>query len=502
MEKIYEMYYDKKKREIVSVLMLILINILFFFGIGQQGYIEMDDTHSYCSPNLTEGIMPIYPFFINICRVIFGAYCLDAVAIIQGLLATAIITIFIIFLKKKFHLKCWEMYLLWIATVLPFAIELPKYVLTHVIYTEGITYSIFYVFVMVALNTLLEKEWKWFWLTGAMAIFMGLMRPQLMLLLILCCILLIYKLLSGKKRKLVFSLAIGVAVSILIVAFGVVGIFKIRTLYINSVGAWFEQKFEAAGNMELEIEESAKENTEKKDSENGQKVDSLGQIGSALICRAFYEAEADDYRYYNNPDMQEMFRRIYEECDKQKILFPYAKEGLWMWEDLTQTEIYDIASWEIRDFLEEKYPDMDETKITHTTTQIKISMAIKEIQLHFGRFVYHCFRLMIPGFISCIFFNIESVYLLCHIIVAFLYVSAVLMAVYILKRRGSGNGAAKLMLASVISCIIFVGVVNSIFFGMQRYFIYNMGVFYCAYYLLFKEIFIEKCKKIIRGTKR
>jgi len=501
MKKLFALKRDKK--DIYFIFSIILISILFFFGIGQHGYIEMKDTPSYCLPNLTEGIMPVYPFLINICRVLFGKYCLDAVATIQGLLATVIITVFLLFLKKKFELEYWEVYLLWLAAVLPFAIELPRYVLTHVIYTEGITYSCFYVFVMFALNTLLEKEWKWFWFTVGTAIFMGLMRPQLMLLLILCSILLIYKLLSEKKRRVILNLIIGMFASILLIALGVIGIFKIRTIYINSVGVGFEQRFEVEGKIELEIEkeyaEADKRDIEKKQEENVSQgkpqANSLGQVGSALICRAFYEAESDDYQHYDDPNMQEMFLRIYHECDKQQILYPYAKEGLWMWEDLTQTDIYSVASREIGAYLTEKYPELGENELLQKITQIKISMAIKEIQLHFGRFIYHCFRLMIPGFISCIFFNIESIYLLCHIIVLFLYVSAIIMGAYIIKQKEMKNAAAKFILASVLSCIVFVGVVNSIFFGMQRYFIYNMGVFYCAYYLAFREICVGVFRK-------
>lgn len=500
--------FTNNKKSLFFTFSIILLNILFFFLIGQRGYIEMRDTASYCQPNLTEGIMPIYPFLINICRLIFGDYCLDAVAAIQGSLATIIITTFILFLKKIFELRYWECYLLWMAAVLPFAIELPKYVLTHVIYTEGIAYSFFYVFAMAALNTLLNPIWKkWFVLTVMIAILMGLMRPQLMLMLILCSVLLIYKLLAGKKSRWSLNVGIGVALSILLVFCGAIGIFKIRALYISTIGSWFEQRFEADGEIELAIEKNVEKesvaekqiqpaDTEASAAETEPKQGaSLGQVGSALICRAFYEAEAEDYQYYKDIDMQEMFSRIYAECDKQQILYPYAKKGLWMWEDLTQTEIYHIASREIGDYLREKYPEIDNNDLQQKITQIKISIALTELRLHFGRFLYHCFRLMIPGFISCIFFNIEAIYLLCHIVVLFLYMSAFLMALYVLRCKRTGSDAAQFMLAALLSCIVFVGVVNAVFFGMQRYFIYNMGIFYCAYYMVFRAVFMDVVQK-------
>jgi len=134
------------------VISIIALNILFFFGIGQKGYIEMDDTWQYCLPDLKEGIMPIYPLLINVFKLFFGAWYLDAVAIFQGILAIICVCAFLLFLKRKFHLKNWELYLFWVAAILPFAIELPKYVLTHVIYTEGIAYSLFYVFSIFSLK--------------------------------------------------------------------------------------------------------------------------------------------------------------------------------------------------------------------------------------------------------------------------------------------------------------------------------------------------------------
>lgn len=492
----------KHKKEILFFASIILLNFCFFFLVGEKGYIEMRDTASYCSLSLSEGIMPVYPFFLNICRILSGENYLHTAAMLQGLLAVFAVTIFLFFLKNKLALRYWELYLLWLAVVLPYAIELPAYVLTHVIYTEAIAYSLFYIFAIFSLNAIWKRDFKWFWMSVFMALIMGLTRPQLMLLLILTGLLLIYLLLTGKKENIFVRLLIGIAGSGIIILAGVFGIFRVRSFYVEQIETVFQQKWqpELLSSEQAEEEESADEREEKTSSV--QQTDSFAQVGSAMICRAFYEAEADDYKYYSDKDMQEMFIRIYRECDQRQILFPYAKQGLWMWEDLTQTKIYAIASQEISGFLEEKYPSMDIAKRQTEITRIKITMALKEIQLHFGRFLYHCIRLMIPGFIACIFFNIEAVYLLCHILVLFLYISAFVMSAYVLRNKRSDSDVAKFMLASLISCIVFVCVVNAVFFGMQRYFIYNMGIFYCAYYLVFRVIFMELIQKWMDHKKK
>lgn len=492
----------KDKNRILFATSIILLNFCFFFLIGEKGYIEMQDTSSYCIPNLTQGVMPVYPFFLNICRILSGEKYLDTAAMLQGWLAVFSVTIFLFFLKKKFALRYWEIYLLWVAVVLPYAIELPEYVLTHVIYTEAIAYSLFYIFAIFSLNAIWKRDFKWFWMSVCMALFMGLIRPQLMLVFILNGLLLIYLFLTGQKGNIFVRLLIGVAASAIIILAGVLGTFKIRSFYIEKIETVFEQKWQSDPGLFMQMGEEESGNKREEIIALMQQNDTFAQVGSALICRAFYEAEADDYKYYADKNMQEIFIRIYQKCDQRQILFPYAKHGLWMWEDLTQTDIYIIASQEIGGFLEEKYPSMDITQYQKEITRIKIAIALKEIQLHFGRFLYHCIRLMIPGFIGCIFFNIEAVYLLCHILVLFLYISAFVMGVYVLHNKRPGGDAAKFMLASLISCIVFVGVVNAIFFGMQRYFIYNMGIFYCAYYLVLRVIFMELVQKCMNNQKK
>lgn len=44
------------------------------------------------------------------------------------------------------------------------------------------------------------------------------------------------------------------------------------------------------------------------------------------------------------------------------------------------------------------------------------------------------------------------------------------------------------MLTVVSFIFILIVAVNLIFYGMQRYVVYAMGIFYCAAYLLFREL--------------
>ena len=106
---------------------------------------------------------------------------------------------------------------------------------------------------------------------------------------------------------------------------------------------------------------------------------------------------------------------------------------------------------------------------------------------HFDRYLYHTLRLMIPGFIAAVFFQIEPIYLLCHFIALFLYLYAIVGSAVCLKQQ-QNRYVPEFMLTTVCFIFIMIVTVNLMFSGLQRYVVYAMGIFYCAAYLLFKEL--------------
>ena len=94
---------------------------------------------------------------------------------------------------------------------------------------------------------------------------------------------------------------------------------------------------------------------------------------------------------------------------------------------------------------------------------------------------------MISSFIAAVFFQIDAIYLLCHFITLFIYLIAIGGFVWLI-RKGKKE-IAYFLLVALGNILIIVGVTNLLFTGMQRYVVYVMGIFWCAMYLMAKEVY-------------
>lgn len=478
----------------VYVTSFLILGFLFFNFVGQQGYLEMRDTAGYKLPGIEQGIMPVYPLFLNLIRLVCGDDYLSAAAFVQGMIATVCLTVFVCRVVLLFGLRKIEGYLLWIACLLPFSIELPDYVITHMIYSESLSYACYYLYVVCLLYAVVLRSRKWLFITFGMSLFMSLIRPQLLLLFIVWALTVMYISMATGTGKLPAFLR-SLPVMVIGIAAGVILTYSIRGLYVTTLDIAFINCFgmeEVPSGEGMMAEEDGTETDGSSQPEEAPVLTdrsaimraNTAQIGSAVIVRGFFEADAEDVKYYKTAELRDIFLKAYEKCDAKGYSYRYVGSGLWMWEDLTKPYIYDEVDEAISEYCEENGTNGPYAN----QNRIKLQLGITEILVHPVRFLYHSFRLMIPGFISCVFFNIEAVYLLCHIITLFLYLSALAMAVIAIRNRKCDGKTGIFMIMVVLGCIVFVGVTNMLFYGMQRYFLYQMGIFYCAYYLVFRQM--------------
>jgi len=469
--------------------LLLILGVLYFTFVGHFGYLEMKDTIQFKLPGIREGVMPVYPLFLNLVRIVFKDNYLSAAAFLQGIIAAVCVAAFVCRIVAIFGIRKAEGCLLWLACLLPFSVELPEYVITHMIYTESISYACYYIYIICLVYAVMLRSRKWLWITFGMSLFMSLIRSQLLLLYVMWGLIAVYVDLAQGQRKIP-ALIKGILTALAGLFLGVVLTYTVRGLYVTTLDRIFVNYFDVGDNANVvkqeEIEEIEEIGNMAETDQSAIMRANTSQFGSAVIVRGFFEADAEDVRYYKTKEMQDIFLKTYEKCDEKGYLYPYAGSGLWMWEDLTKPYIYDEVSEAISEYCEEN----GTTEPYAKQTQIKLQLGITEIFVHPVRFMYHSFRLMVPGFISCVFFNIEAVYLLCHIIALFLYVSAVAMAVVSIKNKRCDSRTGIFMILVVTGCIIFVGITNMVFFGMQRYFLYQMGIFYCAYYLVFRQMWM------------
>lgn len=434
---------DNRKRIeniILEYGLLLLTGIIFYFFLGKRWISIEDDSPFYLGDAGHEGVMPIYPAFLRLMRVILGeAYYLDGAVIVQSLLAVACTMLFVAALKRRFGLKLWEELLLYVACMLPFSIYLPESGITHQIMTEGLTYSLFYIYFLFLLNFVMDRKYSWGIALIIMSFILMFIRSQLMLLLLSTFAAFVYVVIrklgareNAKKLITVFIGALVVAGSTLIAVFG-------------------------------------------------KKLLEIPQFTSVLMIRGFYEVDYEDKELFDTPEMQEIFERVYRAVDEKEYRYVYARQDLYMWQDLVCDRITSIAHAEITDYFSE-YPESD---ISNTAAVRELGSTI--LLKHFDSYLYHTLRLMISGFIAAVFWQIKPIYLLCHFIALFLYLYALVGSIICLRRKKNSQ-AAEFMLTVVGFIFILIVTVNLMFTGLQRYVVYAMGIFYCAAYLLFKEL--------------
>lgn len=482
----------KKYERHIQVLVLLGLGFFFYLVLGQEWISIQDDSMLYLEPRVYEGVMPIYPLFIFSLKVMFreNAY-LVALVVAQSLLAIFCTLIFTLYLRRIFHLRFWETILIYLCCMLPFSIYLPESGITHQIMTEGITYALFYVYFVFLLQYVLSKKSIWLLWVTVMAFVLALTRSQLLFLFIAIGIAFAYvqmeksRTISKTKKALIgiTSLFCGAVATLVLVML----VYKVYGLYLTyqlpTMINWGQERVEEViDNVVSEpIIVKKKETTE-----------TMSQFTTLVMTRGFYEVDESDIELFELPEMKEIFMKVYKAVDEEKYRYVYARQDLYMWKDLICDKIPFIAFTEIENYLQEN-PQIDlEPK------EAVRELGTKVLFHHFDRYIYHTLRMMVSGFISSVFFQIESIYLLCHIITLGLFLFAIIAGWYCNKINRS-NIISTFTVVTVGSIVLQVVIVNVMFFGLQRYMVYVMGIFYCCIYILLKDIcliLVEKFKNI------
>lgn len=465
-----------KEHRYVKLGIMLLLGVIAYFMLGEWLALE-DDSNSYIDSFVREGIMPVYPLFLLIFREILGLESyLHAVVAAQGLLAILCTLFFVTTLQK--HIKCGELdsIIIYICCMLPYIVYLPEACMTHRIVTEGVAYSFFYLFFAFVLKTVWSLELKWLLASFFMMLVLALTRSQLILLAVAVGVLLFYvcvkKAPKGALQKT--AAVIGgmlAALCLLLVSYKMV--YGILNLYHQAVYKAYDLEQYHEEVVQIEDGEAKKVSKE---------TETDSQVTTVIVARGFFEAEEEDIELFEDEIFRFVFQEAYRQAKEEKRLYTDAGTGLYMWQDL----VYDRMIGYIKNGIElydSQYPDMRQL----TGNAIARQMGLKILVRHLDRYIYHTIRLMLPSFISAVFFQIEAIYLLCHFIALGIYLFAIAGSLFCWKRPGKRK-IAEGMLATVAFIVILVGVTNAVFVGQQRYMVYAMGIFYGFAYLLFKEL--------------
>lgn len=488
-----------RQAEWLFYLSLAMLSVIVFLFLGEPGYVLFDDSASYMNfyANM-EGVMPIYPFFLHGNKLLFGEErYLYAVIVEQAGIASICVILFAGMIKKRFRLKYWEAYVCYGLTLIPFTTNMPEAMTTHEILTEGLAYAVFYLFMAALMFAVWDKSFKQLGASCLAALILALIRSQLQILFGVCGVICIYIVLLRRSnigmKKWFLRILCGLAGCMIISLAGVVCVGKISSAYQQFKGEARKERQEIAKQQEAQEQPGQQGSLEAADNAAERRKPALktSQYVSLIFSRGMYEADAEDYLLFEDEQVRNLYLAMYPQVDQEQCRYAYAVPGLWMWKDI----VGGIGSVGVKclylqnEFYQENYPELvysDAYSTVRNNNQIQIGLTL--IKAHFGRFLYHTAMLLPQAFICTVFFQIKQIYLLCHLVTLFLYLSAAILMIWAYRDKKVGRPYGELMCAVLGTNLVMVLVISLVFFGQQRYLVYNFGIFYIAYFLLLMQL--------------
>lgn len=530
---------EKGKRFITEYgfrLLVFTALFLLFLLLGHGGPVLFDDSGSYMRIRWHEGVMPAYPILLLINQYFFGEdWYLWAVIVEQSLLAAFSLTVLEETVKKRFGLHPAEGVLLCLFALYPYTIEMPV-AMTQAVLTEGIAYSLFYLFLAILLMAVWDKSYVR--LAGAfcMTLLLSAVRSQLQILFGVCGIVLLYLVcMRGKQAgrgKMALRFLTGFAGCVAVSAAGiflVLGMIRGYRVMLEPEHPfnrfalkvqWPEvyqialeedrQKQEAAeaakagAAEEIPADGPAEEVSGKETATEAASVDrsfSTSQYMTLIFSRGMYEADREDAELFQDPVLQGLYLALYEAVDREKERYAYASEGLWMWKDIVGGigKIGMTCFWTPSEYYVEYAPEIilsdqfSEIRTSHLQT-----IGLTLIRAHFGRFLYHTLMLLPQAFISTVFFQFAPLYGFCHLVTLFLYLAASGLMIWGYADGRARKEAAEMMALVLGTNVVTVLIISLIFFGQQRYLVYGFGPFYMAFYLLLRQLWRIRARNFVR----
>lgn len=514
-----------RTREILFFVSLVCLSMAAFLLIGADGYVLFDDSGSYLNmERYVEGVMPLYPLFLRLNRIMFGeAVFLQAVVAEQAVFACVCVIFFTNLVRRRFRLGYPEAYVVFLLTLLPFTTDMPDAMTTQEIVTEGLAYAAFYLFMAVLLKAVWGKSLGKVALLFLLTLLLAATRSQLQILFGVCGVIFFYVVLTGKKKndmpgktadgpqqkrlKAAGRILAGIAGCLFIGLAGIWCTSRISVTYQQALASYTlrletERLALQAGQTGADGMTEGSEGTEAAEGKEqagaqqgkaeaaGQQTVAASQYTSLIFSRGMYEADYEDYRLFEDEQMQELFLFFYETADREGCLYTYARPGLWMWKDI----VGGIGSVGSKCFYaqEEYYGDRPELLQGQDQRYVKnanwMTIGLTLIGAHWGRLLYHTLMMLPQAFICTVFFQIAKIYLLCHLVTLFLYLSAVGLMIWAYADKKVDRAYAEFMSAVLGTNLVMILVISLVFFGQQRYLVYNFGIFYVIYFLLLLQL--------------
>jgi len=515
---------NKRKKDLLFYLSLAVLGLCALLFVGSREPVLFDDSGSYMRVERFEGVMPVYPLFLLLNQWLFGRErYLDAVIIEQAVFAAACMILFVREMKNRFSLCYPEGYLLFFLSLLPFTTELPQAMITQTILTEGLAYALFYLLTLFLLRAVWERSFLWTAVSFALVFLLAMLRSQLQILFGVCGIVFLYLMWKrgGTGVRRLMNVLAGLAGCVLIAFAGIrITADAVETYYsliqdninINMCimkiqDPEYYEEFsigeDGADRNADEIQNAIRGRQEEKKADGKPIV--MSQYTSLLFSRGMYEADTEDAQLFEDETIRELFLAIYGEAEREGQTHSGEEKGLWMWRDIVGGigKVGKTGLLVGRQYYQEECPEIYEAdNFNEIWNRNMQTIGITLLKRHFGRFLYHSLMLLPQAFVCTVFFQIEPIYLLCHLVTLFLYLSAAGLMLWGYRDRRTTNQAAEFMALVLGTNVVMVVLISLVFFGQQRYLVYHFGIFYIAYYLLLRELWNIRIRQKLNALRQ
>lgn len=448
----------KAKDNIISNLLMIVIGSFYFFFLCSQEMVLQRDSYAYIDYRGwgKSAVMPLYPCFLKIVKIIFKTEIGTATCIIQGIIALVTSLLLVDFIRKTIDLRWGMQIIIFVCSLLPYGYTLPEYVSNHTIMTENLAFPMFVLFSIYIYKMVYNFNGKNVLIGFGLCILMVMCRTQMLVFLIVW---LMYFLVTFVKKKLhlsnvSFANMIVVIISILIL------LLAMNFSFIKYIDG--------------------------KDFSN--------QLCNAMMGKALTIMEQEDIKLFEGDEI-EMFDNIYTEISETGYLLENSRKDLLMWEDVVKynNENMKTAYENIFHSAAKVLPDSSYEEMEKKMNCYMNSLTSRIILHHPLKYMLEMVVLIPSSILSIIFVQKRELYTQCTII-GFGILIFWLFEIFITNKTCKlfpEEVCFEYEFATQTLCIAIVNVIvtNLILFGIQRYMVYSMGMIYISIFLLLKIIF-------------
>lgn len=424
-------FIKSKKQDCIFIAGLIILGLVFFFCIGQKGYILERDSDIFIRADrfvMGYGYV-VYPMFIQLIRTMIGpVYYLDAIFITQGLISLTASLLLTLQLKKKYKLARSISTLLFLCTLGPYTYTLPEYVSSHCIMTEGLAFPMFYIWIILAILIYTDKKNKLFIPLILQSVVLILTRPQLLFLLIVVILLAIERMVDyfaqNKKNKVII-------ISIIIVIMALFALLSFPQIVRYNI---------------------------------------LPQLTDAVTGRVFCIADREDNELFEGTD-RDLFEKLITEIDSMGTSEEYFRDDIRRWEDIAHAinENTKYIGNAVAKYM------VDDPRSSY---EIKSELAYRLLLEHWDKYIALTYPLVIQSLVVSVFYHPESAYKYGYIISFMIYIFGCCLAFVSLRKKAC---KIEYIIPFIISMLVLLTnalATNVVFMGLQRYVVYSFGCYY------------------------